>query len=350
MASNDEAPKPADPASTPAVPLPPPPPPVPVADAPTRRRRQRSWSSPSATVATESFERPITERDWSRDRATTPPSTPLLATSPRPPAVPAPVGEAATLAELRADIAGLRAELAAERAEQSTTRLTGAELAASIEALGTTLGTGLASLLTEHRSLLARDLEGAADRILEEVGQRMRTAGTQTVDGVEERVRHVSAKGLGDLSAALELRLDQLEADVSGLRAVMLEIPDQTQVVERLDQLADSVGSARARDTQRVSPALTAALDRAMEGPLAQLEALTKEMASLRRRIALRPDLMTDVIGPADAIPVEEEPPPPPTPAEPAHRPRRAAPAKAEAPAAAPAKRPARRAAKRPAS
>jgi hypothetical protein len=209
-------------------------------------------------------------------------------------------------------VASLRAELAAEREKADGTMVTGAELAASIDALGTTLGTGLAALLTEHRNLLARDLEGAADRILEELGQRLRASGTLTVDAVEERVRHISAKGLGDLAEQLDLRLDQLGSDVSGLRAVMLEIPDQTQVVDRLDHLADSIGPSRARDTQRLSPAMAAAVERAVtdavgRGPDSDaLAALTKEITALRRRIALRPDAVPEpaVSDPADDLPV----------------------------------------------
>jgi hypothetical protein len=213
----------------------------------------------------------------------------------------------AAVAELKADLAGLREELRGRDASA----ITGAELAASIDALGTTLGTGLAALLTEHRSLLARDIDAATDRILDEVGQRLRTTGTQTVDSLEERARHVTAKAIGDLSASVELRLDQLEADLSGLRAVMLEIPDQTQVLDRLDQLADASGGS--------------------DATAGRLDALAREMAALRRRIALRPDLMTDS-GPEEDDDVP--PPPPPRPA----RSLRAARLPAKAPAKTPAK------------
>ena len=271
MPVDDNAPTPDAPTDAPAAPdLAPEAAPA----SPGRRRRNRSWSTPAASPV-ESFERPLTERDWNQSTAVSAPAAPLApATAPRPdaappapgrtpiaapppvtlaatpPAAPAEAGAdvAGVLAELRADVAGLRRELAAVAAQagrHDTTLVTGGELAASIDALGTTLGTGLAALLTEHRNLLARDLEAAADRILEELGQRLRTASTQTADGVEERVRHISAKGFGDLSAQLDLRLDQVEADVSGLRAVMLEIPDQTTIVERLDQLVGSAGPRR---------------------------------------------------------------------------------------------------------
>jgi hypothetical protein len=258
------------PTGAPAPPPPPSGPPTadPAPDGPTRRRRNRSWSTPTAGTV-ESFERPLTDRDWARSKPSSPPAVPVEPAVA--PSADEPQDVATLLSELRSDVAALRAELAAERDKADPTLVTGAELAASIEALGTTLGTGLASLLTEHRSLLARDVEGAAARILEELGERLRASGTLTIDAVEERVRHISAKGLGDLSEQLDLRLDQLEADVSGLRAVMLEIPDQTQVVDRLDHLADSIGPARSDDSDA-------------------LAALTREITALRRRIALRPD------------------------------------------------------------
>jgi hypothetical protein len=355
MPSEDDAPPEATPAAVP--PPPPPPPPTPVGtEAPSaRRRRQRSWSAPSPTAPTPEFERPLTERDWARDRPTvtaertsTPPPPPppgpksssgLPAAAPTRPPIGADV--VAAVAELKADVTGLRDELQARDAARDGTLVTGDELAASIDALGTTLGTGLAALLTEHRSLLARDLDAATDRILEEVNQRLRASSTQTVESVEDRSRHVTAKAVGDLSSALELRLDQLEADLSGLRAVLLEIPDQTQLVERLDQLSDAVGSGRGSDSPRVSPALSAALDAQTE----RLDALAKEVTSLRRRIALRPDLLTD----APAAAHEDEVPPPPPAPSPAARARRTPTKATKAAKAAPAKAPARKAAKRPA-
>ncbi len=163
-------------------------------------------------------------------------------------------------------------------------------------------------------------------RILEELNQRLRVSGNQVVDGVEERVRHVNAKSLGDVVEQLDLRLDQIQADVTGLRAVMLEIPDQTAVVERLDKLAESVGpGSRGRETTRLTPAMSSAIDRAVAGPLerleellddrlpdglggmsgedraalpdaATLEALTAEMLQLRRRITLRTDARGEAV------------------------------------------------------
>jgi hypothetical protein len=228
----------------------------------------------------------------------------------------------AAVAELKTEVAAMREELTAREAARDSTLVTGAELAASIDALGTTLGTGLAALLTEHRSLLARDLDAATERILDELGQRLRASGTQTVDSVEERVRHVTAKAVGDLSGALELRLDQLEADLSGMRAVMLEIPDQTQVLERLEQLGEATGAGGG--------------ERGEGGDAHghRLDALAKEMAALRRRIALRPDLV------ADSAPEEEDVVPPPPPPRPVRAGRITAPAKrAKAPAKAPVKK-----------
>jgi hypothetical protein len=299
-----------------AVPPPPPPPPPPLGAEPpsARRRRQRSWSPPSSTPKAE-FERPLTERDWSRDRPKTPATPPPVTPAPAAPAsagraaVPTaaptrpPIGAdvVAAVAELKTGVAAMRDELHTREAARDATLVTGTELAASIDALGTTLGTGLAALLTEHRSLLARDLDAATDRILDEVGERLRATGAQTVESVEERARHVTAKAVGDLSAALELRLDQLEADLSGLRAVMLEIPDQTQVLDRLEQLGDSMGSG---DGARPGRGGGGGDDAHLE----RLDALAKEMAALRRRIALRPDLLTD----SGAAEDDEVPPPPP--------------------------------------
>jgi hypothetical protein len=348
MPSEDDASPEATPA---AVPPPPPPPPPPAlgTEAPSaRRRRQRSWSAPSSPTRAPEFERPLTEREWSRDRPATPPPPPAPSTSSPSPTTTSstlpttaptrpPIGAdvVAAVAELKAEVAGLRGQLQDRDSSRDATLVTGAELAESIDALGTTLGTGLAALLTEHRSLLARDLDAATDRILDEVNQRLRASSTQTVENVEERSRHVTAKAVGDLSSALELRLDQLEADLSGLRAVMLEIPDQTQLVERLDQLSDAVGSGRGRDASSGGPALSAALERAMEEHGERLEALAQEMTSLRRRIALRPDLTTDAGAGDEVVP---PPPPGPRPARVAARPAKKAPAK---------KAPAKKAAKR---
>jgi hypothetical protein len=207
----------------------------------------------------------------------------------------------ALLGQLRAEVGQVRTALAAGAADRDTSLVTGAELATTIEALGTTLGNGMATLLTEHRNLLARDLDAAAERILEELGQRLRTSTTQTVDAVEERLRQVTSKALGDLSEQLDLRLDQLQTDVAGLRAVMLEIPDQTAVTERLDQIVDAVGSARNRDTNRITPAMTAALERSVASALEPLESLTEEMQALRRRITLRTGTKAGAVDLSDA-------------------------------------------------
>jgi hypothetical protein len=316
-----------------------------------RRRTTRAWSSPTppAPPDRERFDKPLTDTAWGWQRAgeaapeaeRAAPAAPaatrrrdLVAPASRrtpvlppldPPAPPAAAPIATTgpvpdlLRELRAELAGLREALAAAKPDDASSSLvSGTELAATIEVLGTTLGTGMASLLSDHRSLLARDVEAAADRILEELGQRLRASGTQTVDAVEERVRHVSGKGMTDLSEQLELRLDQIQAEVTGLRAVMLEIPDQTVVTSRLDHLAEAVAAARSRESTRVSPAVTAAIEKTLSGPIEQLEAaiagigdavrellderlpeldlpdaaaleaLTNEMTALRRRITLR--------------------------------------------------------------
>ncbi|HJR25659.1 MAG TPA: hypothetical protein VJ804_09310, partial [Acidimicrobiales bacterium] len=227
----------------------------------------------------------------------------------------------ALLGDLRGELSQLRGALEASGASRDDSLVTGDELASTIEALGTTLGSGIAALLTEHRNLLARDVEGAAVRILEEVSQRLRATGSQVVDGVEERVRHVNAKSLGDVVEQVDLRLDQIQADVTGLRAVMLEIPDQTALAERLDQLAESVGSGRGRDTGRLTPAMAAAIERSVGNALDRvradleerlegiggggrgelpdadaLETLTTEMAALRRRISLRTDARGEAV------------------------------------------------------
>jgi hypothetical protein len=282
------------------------------------RRRTRAWST-TAPSPREAFDRPSTDRDWLR-KGLPPTAKPGEASAPAAQDLPT------LVAELTTEVAALRAEVSTRDADRSASHVTGAELAASIEALGNTLGSGLAALLTEHRNLLARDLDSAADRILEEVGQRLRTSSGQTVDAVEDRVRSLTAKALNDLGEQLDLRLDQVQSDVSGLRAVMLEIPDQTVVVGRLDQLAESVGSiSRGRESQRVSPALTAAIDKAIAGPIERVEeaivalgddlaggsggvdsdainALTKEMTALRRRISLRSDAPVEPAAEDDEI------------------------------------------------
>lgn len=299
--------------------------------APETRRRQRSWST-STPAAREALERPGSERDWLRKgmgggtaQGTTPGTAPPTAET-----------DLATLvADLTSEVAGLRAEVAALDGDRKSSHVTGPELAATIEALGNTLGAGLAALLTEHRNLLARDLDSAADRILEEVGQRLRTSSGQTVDAVEDRVRSLTAKALNDLGEQLDMRLDQVQSDVSGLRAVMLEIPDQTVMVGRLDQLTESVGSiARTRESQRVSPAMTSAIERAVAGPIERVEeavaaladtiddvaagsggvdsdtiaALTNEVTALRRRISLRSDAPVPPVD--DDHEVDEDDPP----------------------------------------
>jgi hypothetical protein len=291
-----------------------------------RRRAPRSWSVPAGT---ERFDKPLAGDDWARPtEAPSAPRPPLgrPRRAAEPPAPPGPGVDLSPLTSLLSDLRGelgqLRAALEASATAGDGSVVTGAELASTIEALGGMLGSGIAALLTEHRNLLARDIEGAAVRILEEVSQRLRTSGNQVVDGVEERVRHVNAKSLGDVVEQLDLRLDQIQADVTGLRAVMLEIPDQTAVVERLDQLAESTGS-RGRETARLTPAMSAAIERAVNGPLERLEALlddripeaglssddraalpdadtlealTAEMLQLRRRITLRNDAHGDAV------------------------------------------------------
>jgi hypothetical protein len=300
-------------------------------DAGSGRRRQRPWSAPSAAPASptkaagqatipESFERPLTEKNWLREGM----GAGEVAEG-KPPAT---VNElVAIVGDLKAEVASLREELTARVAEQAGSLVTGPELAASIEALGNTLGGGLAALLTEHRNLLARDLDAAAERILEEVSQRLRASTGQTVDGVEDRVRSLLAKQLTELGEQLDLRLDGVQSDVTGLRAVMLEIPDQTVVLSRLDGLADTISAAaRTRESQRVSPAMAGAIERAVAGPLERMEdsiasltetveelgggggvdseaiaTLAKEVTALRRRISLRSD--------APVPPVEDEGP-----------------------------------------
>jgi len=306
-----------------------------------RRRTTRSWSTPPS------------EQSRFGGPAGAPPA-PSVPPPPRrrpanipPPPQPSPevAKLASLLGDLRTELSQLRGALETAASSGETAAVTGEELAATIEALGTALGGGMASLLTEHRNLLARDVESAADRILEELTQRLRTTSTQIVDAVEERLRHVQGKALGDLADQLDLRLDQIQSDVSGLRAVMLEIPDQTQTIERLDALSEAVGaSGRGREANRVSPAMNAALERSVSGPLERLEAtieaaigdsvrealderlpdelgellasaggegglpgadaldaLTKEMTALRRRISLRNESKGDAVELSDA-------------------------------------------------
>jgi hypothetical protein len=301
-----------------------------------RRRAARPWSNPSAAERP-GFDRPVSEADWSKPG--TAPRTRPPATPPIYPALGAPEAEPVDLSPVLEQLTALQAqvtalEAAAKQTGSSPDVLTGAELAAAIEGLGTALGGGMATLLTEHRNLLARDLTQAGDRILEEVGVRLRAATTQTVDSVEERIRHVVTRAFADVGEQLELRLDKLQGDVTGLRAVMLEIPDQTAVTERLDALAETVTNSRNRAESRTSPAVTAAIEKSVAAPLgrieetvhsivdvvrellderlpedladavatavsaggegglpdtATLEALTAEMTALRRRIAVRP-------------------------------------------------------------
>jgi hypothetical protein len=75
----------------------------------------------------------------------------------------------------------------------------------------------------------------------------------------------------------------------------MLEIPDQTQVVDRLDHLADSIGPSRSQEPDGDA-----------------LAALTKEITALRRRITLRPDALSEpagaVVAPDDEVPVPDVP------------------------------------------
>jgi hypothetical protein len=341
---------------------------------PRRRRTPRAWSSPTPQVAadptrsSERFDRPVSESAWGTrpdpstpqglrpsgagagrrarsDRAsatgpTSGPGSDLVLARPQgaPSRDPVVAALEALTSDVQSQLALLRASIADAAKPSDASLVSGAELATTIETLGNTLGTGIASLLSDHRALLARDVEAAADRILEEVGQRLRTATTQIVDGVEERIRHITAKGLSGLGEQLELRLDQLQSDVTGLRAVMLEIPDQTSVTSRLDKLTEAVGGGR-REQHRLSPALSAGIERAVAGPIGRLETalgavietvqeleervgdggsvsvgfaggplsdpgaiedLIAEMAALRRRISLRND------GVAPSAPADE--------------------------------------------
>lgn len=292
------------------------------------RRAARSWSGPEAAAERDRFDKPISESEWGWQRAAPGRAdggaTPAGGPTEAPAASPndsEPV--AGLMAELRAELSHLRESLAEVGPEASL--VTGAELAATIQTLGTTLGTGMASLLSDHRALLARDLDAASHRILDELGQRLRVSGTQTVDTVEERLRHVSTKATTDLSEQLELRLDQIQAEMTGLRAVMLEIPDQAVLSARLDEL----GAAFARLGRQSSPGSIAGAIEQIETAIAgageavralieerlpeglpapvgigesidgrshtsdlsdtsAIVTLTNEMTALRRRIALR--------------------------------------------------------------
>jgi hypothetical protein len=292
-----------------------------------RRRASRPWSNPGAGAG---------------EPGVAPPSLPAR---PRPPATPPilpplgalePPAPGADLTPVLSQLTALQAQVTALQAAVAEPQtldaalVTGEELTAAIEGLGTALGGGMATLLTEHRNLLARDVTQTADRILEELGVRLRAATAQTVDAVEERVRHVVAKALNEMSEQFELRLDKVQGDVAGLRAVMLDLPDQSAITDRLDQLSDAVAeTAKARTDGRSGPAVAAAIERSVSGPLerveeelhaivdvvrellderlpedlagavvgggsgtgidaASLSALTEEMRALRRRISLR--------------------------------------------------------------
>lgn len=256
--------------------------PAPAGGGRSRRRAARPWSNPAPAVERTGLGGALDE-DWKGGASTRPPSTPLLSQAPPPDVDLAPI--ATQLAAVQAQLTALQAAVTVPPPVPDASLVTGSELAAAIEGLGTALGGGMATLLTEHRNLLARDVSTAADRILEEVGTRLRAASTQTIDGVEERIRHLVTRAVGDLTEQVELRLDKLQADVTGLRAVLLEIPDQTTVVERLDQLADSVTSSRGRDGGRMSPAMVASIERSVAGPLEQLEESVNAVASAVREL-----------------------------------------------------------------
>lgn len=326
-----------------------------------RRRPPRSWST---TGSGERFDRTLTDSAWGwkgappaeAPKADIPPPpgappTPDLpprpiapigpALAPTPPPAPAPAPTApleALLGELREEFGQLRDALTAARgvdrpASDDGTIVSGAELATVIENLGVSLGNGMATLLSDHRALLARDIEAGADRVLEDVGRRLRTTANQVIDGTEAKVRHLSAQNQAGLADQIDARLDQLQADIVGLRAVVLEIPDQTEVTARLDNIADGLAelnAERARDmvSSRVSPGLMSALEETLSAPMERIEEavtgvtqqlaetveeqrlanigeldgervapdgegmakLTKEVVALRRRIGLRAD------------------------------------------------------------
>jgi hypothetical protein len=248
-----------------------------------RRRASRPWSNPGAGAG---------------EPGVAPPSLPAR---PRPPATPPilpplgalePPAPGADLTPVLSQLTALQAQVTALQAAVAEPQtldaalVTGEELTAAIEGLGTALG--------------------------------------------EERVRHVVAKALNEMSEQFELRLDKVQGDVAGLRAVMLDLPDQSAITDRLDQLSDAVAeTAKARPDGRSGPAVAAAIERSVSGPLerveeelhaivdvvrellderlpedlagavvgggsgtgidaASLSALTEEMRALRRRISLR--------------------------------------------------------------
>jgi hypothetical protein len=327
-----------------------------------RRRPPRSWST---TGSGERFDRPITDSSWGWQASTAEPPRGATAAVPPPPPPPpppptpdlpprpiAPIGPAlapnpppaapadpplvALLGELREEFGQLRDALTAARSAERPTNedgtiVSGAELATVIENLGVSLGNGMATLLSDHRALLARDIEAGSDRVLEDVGRRLRTTANQVIDGVEAKVRHVTAQSQAGLADQLDSKLDQLQADIVGLRAVVLEIPDQTEVTARLDNIADGLAelnAEHARDlvSSRVSPGLMSALEETLAAPMERIEEtvtgatqqlmesveaqrlanigeidgeriapdsegmakLTKEVVALRRRIGLR--------------------------------------------------------------
>jgi hypothetical protein len=323
-----------------------------------RRRSSRPWSNTAPPGERTTFDRPISDADWSAPTAggrPRPPIAPPVLPSAAPPDSGAASGDLAQLVQqltaLQAQVTALQAAVEAPPPAPDAALVTGAELAASIEALGTALGGGMATLLTEHRNLLARDVSGAADHILEELGVRLRAATTQNVDSGEERTRHVVTRSIGELTEQIDLRLDKIQADVSGLRAVMLEIPDQSAVTDRLDQLSETLATARpAKDGGRMSPAVASAIEKSVTGPLehleasvhsvvevvrellderlpedlaesiagvvegggsgidsATIEALTTEITALKRRISLRPQIGGAAAPAVDEEPVEED-------------------------------------------
>lgn len=254
-----------------------------------RRRSARPWSNQGPAG-----DRPVSDSDWaappSLTRTRPPVAPPVLPTT----AAPTSTGSTDLgpvldqLRAMQAQITALQAAVTVPPPPVDSALVTGDELAASIELLGNTLGGGMATLLTEHRNLLARDVSTAADRILEEVGVRLRAAATQTIDGVEERVRHVVSRSLAEMSEQVDLRLDKIVADVTGLRAVMLEIPDQAAVTDRLDQLADSIANARTKEgggTARMSPALAGAIEKTVAGSMEQIEESVHSVVEVVREL-----------------------------------------------------------------
>lgn len=290
----------------------------------TRRRRRppRSWSTEGQA---ERFDRPLTESAWGWQTVpgAPPPDAPVAASptppppvpppqpalpprpnapaSPPPSLAPSPPAPSASpepsdpsdpsvgglLAELRTEFGQLREALTGAASEQSTSErgiVSGTELAAVIEGLGVSLGNGMATLLSDHRALLARDIEAGADRVLEEVGRRLRTTTNQIIDGVEAKVRHINAQSQASLADQLDTRLDQLQNDLSGLRAVMLELPDQSDVSTRLDAILDGVTEltaeqAREAVSTRVAPGLLAALDELVTPAMDRLETRLSDSA-----------------------------------------------------------------------